>query len=238
MFGLRCNTFIDDKISNIYKDLEDLVSGNMLRVQRNDQADRPVGKATITGGFAPRKIWKCWGARDNREMIEQIGRRAKQLSQAVWISEDLKVLRSSRQQRNDRADRPVGKATITGGFAPRKIWKCWGAWDNREMTEQIDRRAKQLSQAVCTSEDRTALRSSRQCLPAPSKGPDTTDFFEERGVEREKRSTIFFKGIIQSHRQSDHHWNCFESNCFETSGRRDGEHKGFSRAYKCQVQPD
>ena len=125
-----------------------------------------------------------------REMTEHTDWWAKQPSQVSCISENLSVeepeplptkplktpvgilpWKFTRVKGNDRADRLIGKATITSGLHLR-ISKCWGAWDTtyrhkafenscgctaldtsewREMSEQIDWQAKQPSQVTCFS---------------------------------------------------------------------------------------
>ena len=67
------------------------------------------------------------------------------------------------------------------------IWCGCNALDmpkSREMTKQIDWRAKQPSQVVCISEDLEVLKSFQHYLWVQSQGNHTINHLDEKGVER------------------------------------------------------
>ena len=67
--------------------------------------------------------------------------------------------------------------------------------ESNEMTEQIDRRAKQPSQAGCVSEyNYDVLRSLRHYLRAPSQRHHTIDHLEDRGVDRRSAQRASLRG--------------------------------------------
>ena len=98
----------------------------------------------------------------------------------------------------------------------------------REMTEQIDWRAKQPSHVACVVEDlkywgawdTTCGHKDKDIIYHRSPGGDSG--------EKRKRLTLFLESTREGNRRSDEHWSRFKGNVVETSKRRSGTHMGFS----------
>jgi len=107
----------------------------------------------------------------------------------------------------------------------------------REMTEQIDWRAKQPSQMARFSED---LKCWEACVTTCGhKAKDITpiNHMEERGMENGSSRRSYLKRTGEGHCKSDKHWNRFKSNFGEKSERRGGAHNnGLFRADKYHLE--
>ena len=100
----------------------------------------------------------------------------------------------------------------------------------REMTQQIDWRAKQPSQVACFSEDLKFWAAwDTTC---GNKAKDITPWITWRreAWKEEALDDLPWKDERGPSSPSDEHWNCFKGNVRETAERRGGAHMAFSES--------
>ena len=102
------------------------------------------------------------------------------------------------------------------------VYCCGHAGVKGHMTEQIDWRAKHLSQVTCILKGLKCWVWDTTCRHMPR-----TSHHRSPGGERHrkgKHSTIFLERMRKGHRQWDQHWNCFKGNTGETPEKQGGAH--------------
>ena len=99
----------------------------------------------------------------------------------------------------------------------------------REMTEQIEWRAKQSSQVNCFSEDLKCWEAWDITCGHKAKDIKPLIAWRREALKEEALDHLPWKDR-ERHRQSDEHWNRIKGNIGETSERRGGAHMGFSES--------